>query len=67
MSRVISVLYHKHCMFERSLVDEIWHNIIVVANLQIRDMVTDKQTGKMRLQFWRDSIDTIYQVITLVW
>ena len=36
---------------------------IITVNLQIRDMVTDKQTGKMRLQFWRDTIDTIYQVI----
>lgn len=36
-----------------------------VETSQIRDMVTDKQTGKMRLQFWRDTIDTIYQVITL--
>ena len=26
-------------------------------------MVTDKQTGKMRLQFWRDTVDAIYQVI----
>ena len=62
----MSSLYHKHCiMLERqSQVDEILHN--VVANLQIRDMVTDKQTGKMRLQFWRDTIDSIYQVITLV-
>ena len=26
-------------------------------------MVTDKETGKMRLQFWRDTVDAIYQVI----
>lgn len=32
-----------------------------VETSQIRDMVTDKQTGKMRLQFWRDAVDAIYK------
>ena len=37
---------------------------MLIVYCQIRDMVTDQQTGKMRLQFWRDTIDTIYQVMT---
>ena len=39
---------------------------MLIVCCQIRDVVTDQQTGKMRLQFWRDTIDTIYQVITEV-
>lgn len=32
-----------------------------VETAQIRDLVTEKATGKMRVQFWRDSINAIYK------
>ncbi|KAL5466719.1 hypothetical protein EMCRGX_G030867 [Ephydatia muelleri] len=32
-----------------------------VETAQIRELVTEKATGKMRVQFWRDSIDAIYK------
>lgn len=32
-----------------------------VETAQIKDLVTERATGKMRVQFWRDSIDAIYK------
>ncbi|ESN95114.1 hypothetical protein HELRODRAFT_179707 [Helobdella robusta] len=30
---------------------------------QIRDLVSDRQIGRMRLQFWKDAINNIYELI----
>lgn len=30
---------------------------------QIHDVVTEKQTGLMRIQFWRDLLDSVYKVL----
>ena len=33
---------------------------------QIKDVVSDKKLGQMRLQFWRDAIDGAYRVWTKI-
>ena len=39
--------------------------ILVIYILQIEDVVSDKTIAKMRLQFWRQTINKIYKVIKL--
>ena len=33
------------------------------TSLQVCDVVSEKHVGQMRIQFWRDTIDTVYKVI----
>ena len=33
---------------------------------QIKDVVSDKKLGQMRVQFWRDAIDEAYRVWTKI-
>ena len=37
-------------------------DVVVCDILQIRDLVSDRTIGQMRIQFWRDSIDKIFMV-----
>lgn len=30
--------------------------------MQVRDVVSERHMGKMRIQFWRDTIDAVYKV-----
>ena len=36
--------------------------LCVLFEPKIQDAVSDPNIGRMRLQFWRDSLDNIYQV-----
>ena len=30
--------------------------------MQVRDVVSERHVGHMRIQFWRDTIDAVYKV-----
>ena len=33
-----------------------------LSTTQVKDVVSEKMIGEMRIQFWRDAIDLAYQV-----
>jgi len=35
------------------------------TSLQVRDVVSERRVGQMRIQFWKDTIDAVYKVTML--